>query len=154
MEAMNGQPMNVSIFIAIQGYYIGFPINSELLLIHHKFTQNSNGTDATMCLNAQLQSQITPFVSATLPFFCSSNCQKDYIVLERSFEASANPNRICGHYFNYRYSSHDNKMMVRYHTDGNNNADTRPAYGFRVSYESFGKLSDGETWQIYASTCS
>ena len=32
--------------------------------------------------------------------------------------------------------------MLRYHTDGNNSADSRPAYGFQVSYESFGKLTE------------
>ena len=52
---------------------------------------------------------------------------------------NTNPARRCGHFFNYRFSSHGNTVMVRYHTDGDNSADPRVASGFQISYESFGK---------------
>ena len=72
----------------------------------------------------------------------SGNCEKDYIILETSFEVSTGASRRCGHFFNYRFSSHGNTILMRYHTDGDNSADPRPAYGFQVSYESFGELNN------------
>ena len=71
---------------------------------------------------------------------CSTNCDKDYIILETSFEVSTGAARRCGYFFNYRFTTRGNTVLVCYHTDGDNSASSRTASGFQISYESLGEL--------------